>query len=93
MSHVFIIGLGMICFQKYPDRGVRDMALPRRCQPVNTSGGLECRGHPIGASVLAQIYELGLQLRGEAGRQQVENASIGLAEWPGFCPKKSSTVS
>ena len=49
-------------------------------QPVNTSGGLECRGHPIGASGLAQIYEIGAQLRGEAGQRQVENARIGLAE-------------
>ncbi len=49
-------------------------------QPVNTSGGLECRGHPIGASGLAQIYELGAQLRGDAGQRQVENARIGLAE-------------
>ncbi|SHL19974.1 Acetyl-CoA acetyltransferase [Desulfatibacillum alkenivorans DSM 16219] len=49
-------------------------------QPVNTSGGLECRGHPIGASGLAQIYELGLQLRGEAGARQVEGARLGLAE-------------
>ena len=49
-------------------------------QPVNTSGGLECRGHPIGASGLAQIFELGTQLRGEAGKRQVEGARIGLAE-------------
>ena len=49
-------------------------------QPVNTSGGLECRGHPIGASGLAQIYELGLQLRGEAGKRQVPEARLGLAE-------------
>lgn len=49
-------------------------------QPVNTSGGLECRGHPIGASGLAQIYELGLQLRGDAGKRQVPDARIGLAE-------------
>jgi acetyl-CoA acyltransferase len=49
-------------------------------QPVNTSGGLECRGHPIGASGLAQIYEMGLQLRGEAGKRQVEGARLGLAE-------------
>ncbi len=49
-------------------------------QPVNTSGGLECRGHPIGASGLAQIYELGLQLRGAAGKRQVEGARLGLAE-------------
>jgi len=49
-------------------------------KPINTSGGLECRGHPIGASGLAQIYELALQLRGDAGQRQVENARIGLAE-------------
>lgn len=49
-------------------------------QPVNTSGGLECRGHPIGASGLAQIYEIGVQLRGDAGKRQVEGARLGLAE-------------
>lgn len=49
-------------------------------QPVNTSGGLECRGHPIGASGLAQIYEVGIQLRGEAGARQVAGARLGLAE-------------
>ncbi|MHA1730029.1 MAG: thiolase family protein [Promethearchaeota archaeon] len=48
--------------------------------PVNTSGGLECRGHPIGATGLAQIYELVIQLRHEAGKRQVENAQIGLAQ-------------
>jgi len=48
--------------------------------PVNTSGGLECRGHPIGASGLAQIYEVVTQLRGEAGKRQVEGAKIGLTE-------------
>ena len=49
-------------------------------QPVNTSGGLECRGHPIGASGLAQIYELGVQLRGEAGKRQVKNCRLAIAE-------------
>lgn len=48
--------------------------------PVNTSGGLECKGHPIGASGLSQIYELVSQLRGEAGKRQVEGARMGLAE-------------
>ena len=48
--------------------------------PVNTSGGLECRGHPIGASGLAQIHEVVTQLRGEAGKRQVEGARIGLTE-------------
>jgi acetyl-CoA acetyltransferase len=49
-------------------------------KPINTSGGLECRGHPIGASGLAQIYEIVAQFRGEAGQRQVEGARMGLTE-------------
>ncbi|MFX0101522.1 MAG: thiolase family protein [Candidatus Hodarchaeota archaeon] len=48
--------------------------------PVNPSGGLLSRGHPIGASGLAQIYELVTQLRGEAGKRQVKDPKIALAE-------------
>jgi len=48
--------------------------------PVNTSGGLISRGHPIGASGLAMIYELVTQLRGEAGKRQVERARIAMVE-------------
>lgn len=48
--------------------------------PVNVSGGLESRGHPVGATGLGQIHELVTQLRGEAGDRQVKNARIGLAE-------------
>ncbi|MEW6443940.1 MAG: thiolase family protein [bacterium] len=48
--------------------------------PVNPSGGLMARGHPIGASGLAQIYELVLHLRGEAGDRQVAGARIAMAE-------------
>ena len=48
--------------------------------PVNPSGGLESKGHPIGATGLAQIAELVTQLRGEAGRRQVAGACIALAE-------------
>jgi acetyl-CoA acetyltransferase len=48
--------------------------------PINTSGGLESRGHPIGASGLAQIHEIVTQLRGEAGKRQAEGVKIGLAE-------------
>ncbi len=48
--------------------------------PINPSGGLESKGHPIGATGLAQIYELVRQLRGEAGLRQVEGAKIALAE-------------
>jgi len=48
--------------------------------PVNPSGGLESKGHPIGATGLGQIAELVTQLRGEAGRRQVAGARIALAE-------------
>ncbi|HOI75482.1 MAG TPA: thiolase family protein [Syntrophales bacterium] len=49
-------------------------------KPINPSGGLESRGHPIGASGLAQIHELVLQLREDAGKRQVEGARLALAE-------------
>lgn len=48
--------------------------------PINPSGGLESRGHPIGATGLAQIFELVTQLRGEAGPRQVIGARLALAE-------------
>ncbi len=48
--------------------------------PVNPSGGLESKGHPVGATGLGQVHELVTQLRGEAGARQVEGARIGLAE-------------
>lgn len=47
--------------------------------PVNTSGGLLSRGHPIGATGLAQICELVWQLRGEAGDRQINGARVALA--------------
>ncbi|PKP58205.1 MAG: acetyl-CoA acetyltransferase, partial [Candidatus Altiarchaeales archaeon HGW-Altiarchaeales-2] len=46
--------------------------------PINTDGGLKADGHPIGASGLAQIIEVVTQLRGEAGKRQVQDAEIGL---------------
>ena len=48
--------------------------------PVNTSGGLISKGHPIGATGVAQIYEIFSQLRGEAGDRQVANPRVGLTE-------------
>jgi acetyl-CoA acetyltransferase len=47
--------------------------------PINTSGGLKAKGHPIGATGLSQIYEIVTQLRGEAGERQVKKADIGLS--------------
>lgn len=48
--------------------------------PVNPSGGLESKGHPVGATGIGQIHELVTQLRGEAGARQVAGARIALAE-------------
>lgn len=48
--------------------------------PINPSGGLISRGHPIGASGLAQIHELVTQLRGRAGKRQVNHPRLALAE-------------
>jgi acetyl-CoA acetyltransferase len=48
--------------------------------PFNPSGGLESKGHPIGATGLGQIYELVGQLRGEVGARQVPEARLALAE-------------
>ncbi len=47
--------------------------------PVNTSGGLKSKGHPVGATGVAQIIEVVKQLRGEAGKRQVSGANTGLA--------------
>ncbi len=60
--------------------------------PVNTDGGLMSRGHPLGATALGQIYEILLQLRGEAGQRQVEGAEIGLSHSMGAGPNSSVTI-
>ncbi|WP_151531773.1 thiolase family protein [Rhodococcus erythropolis] len=49
-------------------------------RPVNPSGGLESRGHPVSATGLAQVFELVTQLRGQAGQRQVPGARIAVAE-------------
>jgi acetyl-CoA C-acetyltransferase len=48
--------------------------------PINTSGGLKSKGHPVGATGVAQIIELYEQLQGKAGARQVKNAHIGMAQ-------------
>lgn len=48
--------------------------------PMNPSGGLESKGHPVGATGLAQIFELVSQLRGECGKRQVEGARFAIQE-------------
>lgn len=51
--------------------------------PINVSGGLLCKGHPVGATGVAQVAELVWQLRGEAGARQVMGAKAGLAHCSG----------
>ena len=49
-------------------------------RPVNASGGLKSKGHPVGATGVAQIYDLAQQIRGEAGERQLARHSLGLAQ-------------
>jgi len=48
--------------------------------PINTSGGLKSKGHPVGATGIAQILEITEQLRGVSGKRQVKNARIGMTQ-------------
>ena len=68
-----------------------DTALGGRI-PVNVSGGLLAKGHPIGATGVANIVELVEHLRGEAGARQVAGARIGLAHVLGFAAVSASAV-
>jgi acetyl-CoA C-acetyltransferase len=62
-------------------------------KPINTSGGLKAKGHPLGATGVSQVVELVRQLRGEAGERQVEGAKTGLAvNFGGFGNNVVSTV-
>jgi acetyl-CoA C-acetyltransferase len=55
--------------------------------PINTDGGLVARGHPMGATGIAQIAEIVWQLREQAGPRQVANAKVGMCHnvGAGFC--------
>ena len=48
--------------------------------PINVSGGLKAKGHPVGATGISQIYEIVTQLRGDAGPRQLKKCEIGLAQ-------------
>ncbi len=49
-------------------------------RPVNTSGGLKAKGHPVGATGVGQICDIAIQIRGEAGERQIARHEIGLAQ-------------
>lgn len=44
--------------------------------PINTSGGLKCKGHPVGATGVSQLIEVWIQLRGQAGKRQVPKKDL-----------------
>jgi acetyl-CoA acetyltransferase len=76
-------GLGLFPQGEYPaavERGEADIG---GRLPVNPSGGLLGKGHPLGGTGVAQVVELVKQLRGEAGERQIEGARIGLAHCRG----------
>jgi acetyl-CoA acyltransferase len=58
--------------------------------PVNVSGGLLSKGHPLGATGIANLYEVATQLRGRAAERQVEGAKIGLTHVAGGAPNLGS---
>lgn len=60
--------------------------------PVNVSGGLVARGHPVGATGVAQIVEIAAQLSGRAGASQVTGAKVGLAQMAGGLLGRDSAV-
>ena len=60
--------------------------------PANTDGGIMGRGHPTGATGIAQVAEIFFQLREEAGPRQVTGAKIGFAQGGGAGPQAVLTV-
>jgi len=61
----------------YVQQGCTALNGPR---PINTSGGLKAKGHPVGATGVGQICDIVMQIRGEAGERQIPRHSLGLAQ-------------
>jgi acetyl-CoA acetyltransferase len=76
-------GLGLFEQGEYPAAVERGEADIHGRLPVNPSGGLLGKGHPLGGTGVAQVVELVRQLRGEAGDRQIEGARVGLAHCRG----------
>lgn len=75
-----IENLGLVAFGEGGPASLRGETKIGGRIPVNPSGGLESKGHPVGATGIGQIHELVTQLRGEAGARQVEGARNAIAE-------------
>jgi len=76
-------GLGLFESGSYPSAVERGEADINGRLPINPSGGLLGKGHPLGGTGVAQVVELVRQLRGEAGDRQIEGAKVGLAHCRG----------
>jgi acetyl-CoA C-acetyltransferase len=72
--------LGVVEKGKGGDAVEQGLTLLKGKIPVNTSGGLKAKGHPVGATGVAQAVEICKQLWGEAGKRQVKKARVGLAQ-------------
>lgn len=76
-------GLGLFPVGEYPARLERGEADLDGALPINPSGGLLGKGHPLGATGVAQVVELVRQLRSEAGPRQIPDGRVGLAHCRG----------
>jgi acetyl-CoA acetyltransferase len=76
-------GLGLFRQGEYPEAVSRGEADIGGRLPINPSGGLLGKGHPLGGTGVAQVVELVKQLRGEAGERQIQDARVGLAHCRG----------
>lgn len=71
--------LGFFAAGKGGDAVAEGVTSRTGAKPINPSGGLKAKGHPIGATGISQVYEIVTQLRGDAGERQLKKADIGLA--------------
>lgn len=79
-SIIAMEGLGFFEFGKGSEAVEKGKTRIEGKVAINPSGGLKAKGHPIGATGTAQIYEIVKQLRGECGERQVEDAKIGMID-------------
>jgi acetyl-CoA C-acetyltransferase len=72
--------LGFFEIGKGGDAALKGVTALDGAKPINPSGGLKSKGHPVGATGVAQAIEIVHQLRGEAGKRQLKKARVGLTQ-------------
>lgn len=80
MSALSLEACGFIERGQGPRLAIEGKITPKGTIPISTRGGLKARGHPVGATGIYQVLEVVQQLRGEAGKTQVDGAKIGMAQ-------------